>query len=252
MEERIEEHDVVALVLDFPKLNLKKGDRGTIANVLAANCFIVEFCGSDVYTSVCKDFYSSDLEIVWKSSNLLQNNNMENIEQIEQRTAFGISKEQRKQVEIEESLETLSRYLDGLFKIPGVGWKFGLDSIIGLIPNVGDMATSLVSFYILVAGVRYGVPKITLLRMAFNIGLDYVVGSIPFLGDAFDFFWKSNKQNIDLIRERATGLGKGTTSDWLFVGGILLTLLAILVGSIFVSLLILGIVAKGFWDLFNL
>ena len=41
--------------------------------------------------------------------------------------------------------------------------------------------------------------------MAFNIGLDYLVGTIPFIGDAFDFFWKSNKQNMDLIRERATG-----------------------------------------------
>ena len=171
--------------------------------------------------------------------------------EIEKRTAFGLSKEQRKQVEIEESLETLSRYLDGLFKVPGVGWKFGLDSLIGLIPNVGDIATSLVSFYILVAGVRYGVPKITLLRMAFNIGLDYVVGSIPFLGDAFDFFWKSNKQNMDLIRERATGLGKGTTSDWVFVIAILVTLLVILAGSVFLSLLILGVVAKSLWDLFN-
>jgi Domain of unknown function (DUF4112) len=176
---------------------------------------------------------------------------MESIEQIEQRTAFGMSPQERKKVEIEESLETLSRYLDGLFKVPGVGWKFGLDSLIGLIPNVGDIATSLVSFYILVAGVRYGVPKITLLRMAFNIGLDYVVGSIPFLGDAFDFFWKSNKQNMDLIRERATGLGKGTTSDWLFVIAILVTLLAILAGSVFLSLLILGVVAKSLWDLFN-
>ncbi len=171
--------------------------------------------------------------------------------EIEKRTAFELLKQERKQVEIEESLETLSRYLDGLFKIPGVGWKFGLDSLIGLIPNVGDIATSLVSFYILVAGVRYGVPKITLLRMAFNIGLDYVIGSIPFLGDAFDFFWKSNKQNMDLIRERATGLGKGTTSDWIFVIAILVTLLVILAGSVFVSLLILGVVAKSLWDLFN-
>ena len=81
--------------------------------------------------------------------------------------------------------------------------------------------TSLASFYILFAGVRYGVPKITLLRMAFNIGLDYVVGSIPIVGDAFDFFWKSNQQNMDLIRTRATGKGKGTTSDYVFIFGMI-------------------------------
>ena len=167
---------------------------------------------------------------------------MENLELEPSRNMFGISKEERKKIEIEESLETLSTYLDGLFKVPGTGWKFGLDSLIGLIPNVGDMATSLVSFYIIVAGVRYGVPKITLLRMAFNVGLDYVIGSIPFIGDAFDFFWKSNKQNMDLIRERGAGKGKGTTGDWIFVICILLALIGILVGSIFISFFILGAV----------
>lgn len=145
----------------------------------------------------------------------------------------------KKQIEIEKGLDDLARYLDGLFRIPGTGWRFGLDSLIGLIPNVGDTLTSLASFYILFAGVRYGVPKITLLRMAFNIGLDYVVGAIPFLGDIFDFFWKSNKQNMDLIRTRASGHGKGKTSDYIFVFGLIGILIAILVGSIIVSALIL-------------
>ena len=97
--------------------------------------------------------------------------------------------EQRKQTEIDKSLDDLAFYLDDLFRIPGVGWRFGLDAVIGLIPNVGDTLTSFASFYILLAGVRYGVPKITLLRMAFNIGVDYLVGSIPVIGDAFDFVW---------------------------------------------------------------
>ena len=96
------------------------------------------------------------------------------------------------------------------------------------------------SFYILVAGVRYGVPKITLLRMAFNIGLDYLVGTIPFFGDAFDFFWKSNKQNMDLIRERATGKDVGTTGDYIFVIGIILLLILLLIGSILVSIFVLS------------
>ncbi len=143
------------------------------------------------------------------------------------------------EVEIEEGLENLSRYLDGLFRIPGTGWRFGLDSIIGLVPNIGDTLTSFASFYILLAGVRYGVPKITLLRMAFNIGLDYVVGMIPFVGDAFDFFWKSNKQNMDLIRSRATGKDKGTKSDYLFVFGIIGLLILLLISSIIASGVIL-------------
>ena len=147
--------------------------------------------------------------------------------------------ETKRQIEIEKGLDDLARYLDGLFRIPGTGWRFGLDSLIGLVPNVGDTLTSLASFYILVAGVRYGVPKITLLRMAFNIGVDYVVGSIPFAGDIFDFFWKSNKMNMDLIRTRASGHGKGKTSDYIFVFGLIGLLIAILIGSIIVSATIL-------------
>lgn len=177
---------------------------------------------------------------------------METQQEIEQkRNLFGMSKRKYSEVEIEESLETLSTYLDGLFRVPGTGWRFGLDSLIGLIPNVGDSLTAVMSFYILIAGVRYGVPKITLLRMAFNIGLDYLVGTIPVIGDAFDFFWKANQQNMDLIRERATGKNVGTTGDYIFVFGVILVLLGILVGSILVSLLILGTIFKGLWDLLN-
>ncbi|MGE3465466.1 MAG: DUF4112 domain-containing protein [Pyrinomonadaceae bacterium] len=146
---------------------------------------------------------------------------------------------QRREIEIEEGLDNLSHYLDGLFRIPGTGWRFGLDSLIGLVPNIGDTLTLMPSLYIMVSGVRYGVPKITLLRMAFNLGLDYVVGSIPFAGDAFDFFWKANKQNMDLIRTRASGIGKGTTSDYVFVFGLIGLLIAILIGSILTSGLIL-------------
>src|SRR5215468_6782017 len=139
------------------------------------------------------------------------------MEEIEKPSRFDKLRKKPTEVEIEKGLDDLAFYLDDLFRIPGVGWRFGLDAIVGLIPNVGDTLTSLASFYILFAGVRYGVPKITLLRMAINIGIDYVVGSIPFLGDAFDFFWKSNKMNMDLIRERATGKRRGTTGDYVFI-----------------------------------
>ena len=144
--------------------------------------------------------------------------------------------DKRKQVEIEKSLDQLAFYLDDLFRIPGVGWRFGLDALIGLVPNVGDTLTMLPAFYILLAGVRYGVPKITLLRMAVNLGIDYLVGSIPFIGDAFDFVWKANDQNMRLIRARATrARGQGDTSDYVFVLGLMGALILLLVGSILVS-----------------
>ncbi len=100
--------------------------------------------------------------------------------------ALAPEQQRHTQVEIEQSLDQLSRWMDGLFRIPGTGWRFGLDAIVGLIPGVGDTASTLVSFYILAAGVRYRVSKVTLLRMGLNIGVDYVFGAIPVIGDLFD------------------------------------------------------------------
>ena len=130
--------------------------------------------------------------------------------------------------------------MDDLFRVPVLGWRFGLDALIGLIPGFGDTATSLVSFYILAAAVRYRVPKITLLRMGMNIAIDYVVGSLPVVGDVADAWWKSNHMNIDLLKKRATvsteEARSGKVSDWLFVGGIILGLIGLGAGSAFLGL----------------
>jgi hypothetical protein len=142
-------------------------------------------------------------------------------------------------VEIDQSLERLSWLMDDLFRIPGIGWRVGLDALAGLIPGFGDTASSLVSFYILASAVRYRVPKVTLLRMGLNLGIDYVLGSIPFAGDLFDAFWKANQMNVDLLRKRATVSAsearEGRLSDWLFVGLIILLLIGLAVGSLFLS-----------------
>lgn len=156
----------------------------------------------------------------------------------------------KRKVEIEESLDQISRWMDGLFRIPGVGWRFGLDALVGLIPGVGDTATTLVSFYILAAGVRYRVPKVTLLRMGMNIGIDYLLGAVPVVGDLFDAVWKANQMNVQLLRERATVSAEearsGRLSDWLFVGLIILILIALLVITVGVSVYLLTLIFKYF------
>jgi hypothetical protein len=133
--------------------------------------------------------------------------------------------------------------MDDLFRVPGLGWRFGLDALIGLIPGFGDTATSLVSFYILAAAVRYRVPKVTLARMGLNIALDYAVGSLPLVGDFVDAAWKSNHKNIDLLKKRATVSAEearsGKASDWLFVGGIILGLIVLALASAFISFYLL-------------
>ena len=141
---------------------------------------------------------------------------------------------------VDTSLERLGWLMDDLFRIPVLGWRFGLDAIIGLVPALGDTTTSLVSLYILASAVRYRVPKITLLRMGVNIAIDYVLGSVPVVGDLFDAYWKSNKMNVELLKRRAQGSAveaeKGRASDWLFVGLIILVLVGLLLGSATVSI----------------
>jgi uncharacterized protein DUF4112 len=149
------------------------------------------------------------------------------------------SRDIARSAKVDVSLERLSWVMDDLIRVPGLGWRFGLDALIGLIPGFGDTATSLVSFYILVAAVRYRVPKITIMRMALNLALDYVVGSFPFVGDLFDAWFKSNQKNVALLKERATVEGEaareGRLSDWVFVGAIILGLIGLAIGSAFVS-----------------
>jgi hypothetical protein len=148
-----------------------------------------------------------------------------------------------KRVQVEKELEQLSRVMDTYFRIPILGWRFGLNLIIDLIPGIGDWATSIVAFVILVAAVRYRVPKLALLRMGINIAIYFVVGLVPFAGDILGAWWKPNKRNLSLLEQRATLSGpdvrKARTSDWLFVGAIVFCLFALLVGSLVVSYLIL-------------
>lgn len=152
--------------------------------------------------------------------------------------------------DVERSLDQLSRVLDGLFRIPGTNWRIGLDSLVGLVPGVGDFATTAVSVYILAAGVRYGVPRATLLRMAANIGVDYLLGSVPIVGDIFDAAWKSNIKNVELLRERMalseTERREARTSDWLFLAAIVLGLVLLLAGSIVAGLWLLSWIVAAF------
>jgi hypothetical protein len=139
--------------------------------------------------------------------------------------------------------------MDEVFRVPVLGWRFGLDALLGLIPGLGDTGTSLVSFYILAAAVRYRVPKITLLRMGLNIAFDYVIGSLPLVGDVADAWWKSNRMNLELLRKRATVSAdearSGRASDWLFVGGIMLVLTFLALGSFALSIYILAKLWSG-------
>lgn len=150
-------------------------------------------------------------------------------------------------IQIERELEVFSQWMDNQFRIPVLGWRFGLNAIIDLIPEFGDVITTIVALYLLVSAVRYRVPKITLLRMGFNIAIYFVVGLVPLVGDVFAIWWKPNIRNMNLLRARATVSAaeaqSARASDWLFVAGIAAFLVALLFGSILLAATILWYIA---------
>src|SRR5260221_11093896 len=143
-------------------------------------------------------------------------------------------------MQIERELEVLSQIMDNRFRIPILGWRFGLNAIIGLVAEFGDVGTTIVALYVLISAVRYRVPKITLLRMGTNIAIYFLLGLVPFIGDLFDAWWKPNIRNINLLRRRATVSAaeakRGRSSDWRFVGLIAGGLVALLFGSMALTL----------------
>jgi uncharacterized protein DUF4112 len=143
------------------------------------------------------------------------------------------------EVQIERELEVFGQLMDNQFRIPVLNWHFGLNAIIDLVPGIGDVATTIVALYVVISAVRYRVPKVTLLRMALNIAIYFVVGLIPGLGDIFAIWWKPNIRNLNLLRRRATVPAQqaksGRTSDWLFVGLVILGLLWVLFASVALS-----------------
>src|SRR6266478_6660312 len=152
-------------------------------------------------------------------------------------------------IQVNRELEVLSQLMDNQFHVPVIGWRFGLNAVIDLNPEFGDIATTIVALYILVSAVRYRVPKITLLRMGLNIGIYFLGGLITLAGDLFDAWWKPNIRNINLLRKRATVSAEearqSRTSDWIFVAIIIGTLLTLLFSSVALSILFFWYVANN-------
>ena len=138
------------------------------------------------------------------------------------------------------SLARLSRVLDAAIRIPGTDIRVGLDPILGLIPGLGDWAGALGSGYILLRAANLGVAGATLLRMAANIGVDFVAGSVPVLGDIFDLGWRANERNMALLRAHLDAPERRRRADRGFVVALVVGLGALLLLTVGLSLWLLA------------
>lgn len=100
-----------------------------------------------------------------------------------------------------DRLERFARLMDTAVRIPGTGIRLGLDSVIGLVPGVGDAVSAAFATWIVAEAARLGVPKRKLARMMVNVLIDAGVGTIPVAGDLFDVAFKANARNFEILRE---------------------------------------------------
>ncbi|MEO1046001.1 MAG: DUF4112 domain-containing protein [Pseudomonadota bacterium] len=102
---------------------------------------------------------------------------------------------------VRQRVEVMEHLLERSLVIPGTRTPVGLDSVIGLIPVIGDIITAAMGMYIVWEARNLGMSKFQLARMTGNVGIDALLGAVPLVGDVFDFFWRSNSKNLKIIRK---------------------------------------------------
>src|SRR5689334_8265021 len=106
-----------------------------------------------------------------------------------------------------DRLDMLATALDTAFILPGTNVRFGVESLLRLVPGVGDAIATVLSCYLLYEASRLGVPRLLMMRMAANVALVGLVGAVPVAGDAFDVFFRANRRNVALLRNHFARTG---------------------------------------------
>jgi hypothetical protein len=97
-------------------------------------------------------------------------------------------------------IEALERVMENLFRLPGTKRGVGLDVVLDFVPVVGPTAAAVIGSYLAWEARNLGMPKSAVVRMAGNIGVDWMFGMIPFVGAVPDFFFRSNTRNLRIIK----------------------------------------------------
>ncbi len=101
---------------------------------------------------------------------------------------------------VRRRVEAMEQLLEGLFVIPGINRRVGLDAIIGLVPVVGDLVTAAMGMWIVWEARNLGMSRAALMGMTARIGFDTLLGAVPLIGDAADLMYRSNTRNVKRIK----------------------------------------------------
>ncbi len=137
-----------------------------------------------------------------------------------------------------ERLRRLGYLLDNSIPIPGTGYRVGLESIIGLVPGLGDLVGGGFSAWIILQAARLGAPPSLLARMGWNLLVDLAVGAIPLLGDLFDAGFKANMRNLALLDRHVQGPATSRRASRRFVAVLALVLALVIVGAATLTVLL--------------
>lgn len=129
--------------------------------------------------------------------------------------------------------------MDSSIRLPG-GFRIGLDGLIGLIPGIGDATGAIISTYIVAEAVKAGVPKRVLLQMAANVAIELGIGSIPILGDIFDFVFRANQKNVGLMEQYIASPEPTKSRSTMWIAGVLLILVGALIAIAWIAFRILA------------
>jgi hypothetical protein len=135
-------------------------------------------------------------------------------------------------------VEALAWRLDNSIPVPGTGRRFGIDAVVGLVPVLGDVVSAGMGLFVVWRASRMGLPRIVVMRMLTVSAVDFVIGSIPLIGDAFDLWFKANTRNLGLLRRHLEQPDTSTRDDWMIVTGLVGVIIAIvaILGWLLVSL----------------
>ena len=138
----------------------------------------------------------------------------------------------------------MARILDDAIRIPGTNQRIGLDALIGLLPVGGDLAGALLAGSAILFAQRAGAPTSVLVRMAGNVAIDALVGSVPLLGDVFDVAFRAKSRNATLLEEWLGTPVKAERASKAVVIGLVLLLLLIIAGAVALSLALFRLLAN--------